>query len=91
MLRELRQARLEKGFLYDRERVICGDMKRLSEYIHGYRFAGLPWMPQILKTTMTYCNYDGFVILSQQVCHKRLRPAGHGVTGTRTFYWSRSR
>ena len=42
MLQRPRQARLKKGFLYDRERVVCGSIERLSEYIHG-----LVWPPTV--------------------------------------------
>ena len=39
MLRGLRQARLEKGFLHDCELVVYGRVERLSERIHGYGLA----------------------------------------------------
>ena len=42
MLRRPGQARLEKGFLYDRKQVVCGCVERLSEYTHG-----LVWRPTV--------------------------------------------
>ena len=66
MLRGSRQARLEKGLLYDREQVVYGRVERLSEYIHGHSLATVPWMPQFLKTTMTVTT-----MTSLSFCHDR--------------------
>ena len=84
MLQRPRQARLGKGLLYGCKLVAYGSVGRLSEYIHGHSLATVPWMPQVLKITMTVTTMTRLSLCHNWAAINGLDPQvmvpGHGMT-----------